>query len=76
MQAESERLSRENAASLDAYLAKSRFVGQVGAFEGAGYAAQGLYRPMLDCIMFSKGTKPFCKVCRAALQRVIEHYGE
>ena len=73
MQDESERLSRENAAKVDAYLATSRFVGQVGAFEGAGYASTGLYRPMLDCIMFSKGAKPFCKVCQQALLRVIEH---
>ena len=73
MQDESERLSREHAEKVDAYLAKSRFVGQVGAFEGAGYASTGLYRPMLDCIMFSKGAKPFCKVCQQALLRVIEH---
>ncbi len=39
MQDESERLSREHAVKVDAYLAKSRFVGQVGAFEGAGYAS-------------------------------------
>ncbi len=76
MQDESERLSREHAAKVDAYLAKSRFVGQVGAFEGAGYASTGLYRPMLDCIMFSKGAKPFCKVCQQALLRVIEHYAD
>ena len=76
MQDESERLSREHAEKVDAYLAKSRFVGQVGAFEGAGYAATGLYRPMLDCIMFSKGAKPFCKVCQQALLRVIERYAD
>jgi hypothetical protein len=76
VQEESERLSREAAVKADAYLAKSRFVGQVGAFEGAGYSAKGLYRPMLDCLMFSKGPKPLCKVCRAAVERVIAHYTE
>jgi len=76
LQDESERLSKEHAGRVDAYLAKSRFVGQVGAFEGAGYAAEGLYRPALDCIMFTKGSKPFCRVCQQALVRVIEHYGE
>jgi hypothetical protein len=76
MQDESERLALEHAVKVDAYLAKSRFVGQVGAFEGAGYASVGLYRPMLDCIMFSKGAKPFCKVCQQALLRVIEHYAD
>ncbi len=76
MQEESERLSREHAEKVDAYLAKSRFVGQVGAFEGAGYSSTGLYRPMLDCIMFTKGAKPFCKVCQQALLRVIEHFAD
>ena len=50
--------------------------GKVGAFEGAGYTSKGLYRPSLDCIMFSKGTKPFCPVCRRAIDRVIDYYGE
>jgi hypothetical protein len=76
MQEEADRLSREHAAKVDAYLAKSAFVGQVGAFEGAGYSSTGLYRPMLDCIMFSKGVKPFCAVCRQAIVRMIDHYGE
>lgn len=73
---ESERLSREHAEKMDAYLAASKFVGVVGAFEGAGYSAQGLYRPMLDCLMFSKGDKPLCKVCQAAVERRIDHFTE
>ncbi len=73
---EAEKLSREHQQRVDAYLAASAFVGQVGAFEGAGYAAQGLYRPMLDCLMFSKGAKPLCAVCQAAVARVIEHVTE
>jgi len=44
----------------------------VGAFEGAGYAAKGLYRPSRDCQMFSKGDQPFDPVCRRALQQVID----
>ncbi len=73
---ESERLSREHAEKVDDYLAKSRFKGKVGVFEGAGYSAQGLYRPMLDCLMFTKGKKPFCKVCERAVVQVIKHYSE
>jgi hypothetical protein len=73
---ESERLSREHAKKMDNYLSKSRFKSQVGAFEGAGYSAKGLYRPMLDCIMFTKGKKPFCKVCAGAIVRVIKYYSE
>jgi hypothetical protein len=61
---------------VDAYLENSRFVGKVGAFEGAGYSSQGLYRPMLDCIMFSKGNKPFCKVCEKAVEEIIDSYME
>lgn len=71
---ESERLSRENAKKMDGYLRKSRFWGRVGAFEGAGYSAQGLYRPMVDCIMFSKGKKPYCMICEEAIIRVIDYY--
>ncbi|MBP7799101.1 MAG: hypothetical protein KA072_10780 [Thermoanaerobaculaceae bacterium] len=73
---ESERLSREHAQKMDAYLAASKYVGVVGVFEGAGYSARGLYRPMLDCLMFSKGDKPLCKVCQAAVERRIDHFGE
>jgi len=75
-EAESERLSREHADKVDAYLMASKYRGTVGAFEGAGYAAQGLYRPALDCLMFTKGTKPLCKVCERTVVRVIRHYSE
>jgi hypothetical protein len=75
-QDESERLSAENAKATDAYLAKSKFVAQVGAFLGAGYSSEGLYRPMLQCLMFQKGNLPLCKVCESALVRMITHYGE
>jgi hypothetical protein len=73
---ESDRMSQEHAEKVDAYLAQSRFSGKVGAFEGAGYSAEGLYRPMLDCLMFTKGNKPFCKVCEAAVIRIIRFFSE
>jgi hypothetical protein len=76
LEEESERISTENGKQVDGYLEKSRFAGQVGAFLGAGYSSEGLYRPMLQCIMFSRGLKPFCKVCEGALLRAIESYGE
>lgn len=59
---------------VDKYLMSSKYWGKVGAFEGAGYQPKGLYRPMLDCIMFSKGDKPFCKVCEEAIKEVIGSY--
>ena len=61
---------------VDSYLVKNKDYGKVGAFEGAGYVANGMYRPMLDCIMFSKGTKPFCTICNAHIMKVIEQYTE
>lgn len=71
-----EKLSRSNAARVQELFAGSRFAGKVGAFEGAGYVSEGMYRPMLDCIMFSKGKKPYCKVCERAVRRMIEWRGE
>ena len=46
--------------------------GKCGVFEGAGYAAQGLYRPMNNCIMRSGSI--FCPVCRQTLIQMIEFY--
>ncbi len=76
LKAELETLSLRNAEELGADLDRSPLAGTVGAFEGAGYASKGLYRPSLDCIMFSKGRKPFCAVCTRALQQMIDYYGE
>jgi hypothetical protein len=73
---ESAELSRTHRDQVEAYFARSRFKGKVGAFEGAGYASLGLYRPMLDCLMFTRGKKPFCRVCAQAVVRVIEHFSE
>jgi hypothetical protein len=67
---------KEHSDKVDKYLRSSKYWGTIGAFEGAGYLAKGLYRPMLDCIMFSKGNKPFCKVCEEAIIRIIKIYGE
>jgi hypothetical protein len=48
--------------------------GAVGAYEGAGYVAQGIYRPSLDCRMFSLSLVDFDPVCSAAIGRVIDYY--
>ena len=58
------------------YLAASRWAGKVGAFEGAGYSATGLYRPALDCLMFSRRVQPFCPVCERAVEAMILRYVE
>jgi hypothetical protein len=71
-----DRKNREAVNKMDALLKSDLFYGKVGAFEGAGYSSTGLYRPMLDCIMFSVGVGPFCKVCEGALEKVIGQYLE
>jgi hypothetical protein len=54
-------------------LSSSHYAGQVGAFEGADYAAHGYYRPEVNCIMFTR-YKSFCSVCRRAIERIIAMY--
>jgi IgA Peptidase M64/Peptidase M64 N-terminus len=73
---ESENLSRSHALKVDTFLQKSKYFGKVGVFEGAGYASKGLYRPMIDCMMFTKGNKSFCKVCENSIIEVIKYYTE
>lgn len=48
----------------------------VGAFEGGGYVAKGIYRPMMDCIMRSNATSDFCVVCKKTIQDMIDFYSE
>jgi hypothetical protein len=48
---------------------------KVGVFEGAGYAAKGLYRSQIYCIMISSPKQEFCAVCREAIRRMITFYG-
>jgi hypothetical protein len=58
------------------YLAKAQGAGTVGAFEGAGYSKTGLYRPTLDCLMFSRRVQPFCPVCERAVEAMVLRYSE
>ncbi|MCM1450228.1 MAG: IgA Peptidase M64 [Clostridiales bacterium] len=46
----------------------------VGVFEGGGYKAKGVFRPVMSCRMRDNNNPVFCPVCRAAIQRVIEFY--
>jgi len=52
--------------------------GKVGAFEGAGYRSNGLFRPTLNSIMhqFTREDKYFYPVNERAIIRVIEYYSE
>jgi len=47
---------------------------KVGVFEGAGYAAKGLYRPMIYCLMGSSPKDEYCLVCQKAIARMIAYY--
>jgi hypothetical protein len=87
MQAERRRLRATNApeSEMDAlfrreqewstkFLASQKYAGRVGAFEGAAYEAKGLYRPEIDCIMFTRDDVGFCRVCTRAINRIIDLY--
>ena len=56
--------------------ADEKYFGKVGAFEGAGYSAKGLYRPAYDCTMKSISVDNFCPVCKRAIQRMIDYYAK
>lgn len=72
-EAEMEALFRENREWEIKFFAAEKYVGKVGAFEGAIYEAKGYYRPEVDCIMFTR-SQSFCAVCKRAIERVIELY--
>jgi hypothetical protein len=72
-ESEMEALFREDRRIVDAMMAKEKYAGRVGAFEGAMYESKGYYRPQVDCIMFSR-TNYFCKVCSRAIERVVALY--
>lgn len=57
-------------------LANETYADKVGAFEGAGYQAKGLYRSSTDCIMFSRNPDHFCPVCASAIEGVIGLYAD
>jgi hypothetical protein len=58
----------------DRFLADHPLKNIVGAFEGAGYASKGLYRPAVNCRMFSKSLVDFDPVCSRAISRMIDFY--
>ncbi len=71
-----EELSRSHQAAVDAWFGQNPARKRIGAFEGAGYASTGLYRSQLDCIMFTKGIKPFCAACDRGIREIIARYTE
>ena len=68
-------LDKPIAAKLEALRQKyASLVDKVGAFEGAGYASKGLYRPSWYCIMISNPKDEFCPVCQRAIEQMVRHY--
>ncbi len=49
---------------------------KVGVYEGGGYVAKGVYRPMQDCSMKSISINNFCPVCKRAIKKIIDFYSE
>jgi len=55
-------------------LGQEAYAGRVGAFEGAAYRSRGVFRPEVDCLMFSRTCERFCGVCEAAIEATIDGY--
>lgn len=55
-------------------ITNAEYKGRVGTFEGAGYVSKGIYRPAVDCRMFSLSLVGFDPVCSAAIEKVIDSF--
>jgi len=51
-----------------------RYSVKVGAFEGGGYVAEGIYSPYMNCRMKSNQANGFCPVCQRAIEKMIRYY--
>jgi len=71
-----DKLFTEERAWETQFLGSQKYAGKVGAFEGAAYEPRGLYRPEADCIMFTRDEVGFCRVCRKAIERIIDAYSK
>ena len=54
---------------------EGKFSETVGVYEGGGYVARGVFRPMIDCRMHTNDAE-FCPVCQKALKHMIMRYTE
>ncbi len=59
--------------SIELLFSKAENRDAVGVFEGANYQSTGMYRPQMNCIMFTR-TNSFCKVCANAIEQIIDEY--
>jgi hypothetical protein len=70
--AEIAAVQRDARAATERALGEGPYAGAVGAFEGAMYEEKGYYRPEQRCLMISG--QAFCRVCQAAIYRIIDLY--
>ncbi|MFZ2493361.1 MAG: M64 family metallopeptidase [Thermoanaerobaculia bacterium] len=71
-ESEMDKLFRKEQEWETKFLGAEQHAGKVGAFEGAGYEAKGLYRPQADCIMFTRDEVGFCRICTRAIHAMID----
>ncbi|MGD9930295.1 MAG: M64 family metallopeptidase [Mangrovibacterium sp.] len=50
---------------------ESKYRHTLGVFEGGGYAAKGIYSPMMNCRMKTNEAEGFCPVCQQAIEEAI-----
>ncbi len=52
---------------------EEEYAGTIGVYEGGGYVARGVFRPMIDCRMHTNEAV-FCPVCSKAIEQMIKRY--
>jgi hypothetical protein len=72
-ESEMDALFNEEKNKEEKMLGGDQYSGKVGAFQGANYDPKLYYRPMENCIMFTR-TDYFCDVCKQAIEQVVDLY--
>lgn len=75
-ESELDKLFFEEREWMTKFLGSQKYSNTVGAFEGASYEPEGLYRPEMDCIMFTRDDVGFCRVCQRAIETIIDLYSK
>ncbi len=52
---------------------EEKYAETIGVYEGGGYVAKGVFRPMIDCRMHTNDAE-FCPVCSQAIEQMIHRY--
>ncbi len=55
---------------------EEKYKDKIGAFEGAGYASKGVYRPTHNSLMRAFSSNEFNQVCKEVLEKIINSYTE